>query len=89
MTPKETPGGIDTDQLAELMELVKGSKSVELKLTIPQESTRAAIDALGLDPLDGQIRLVTFFDTPELSPQPGRRRRALPAASRARAPTRS
>jgi len=66
MTPKP-PGGLDTDQFAELMELVKGSKSVELKLTIPQESTRAAIEALGLDPLDGQIRLVTFFDTPDLA----------------------
>ena len=67
MTPKATPGGLDTEQLAELMELIKGSKSVELKLTIPQESNRAAIDALGLDPLDGQIRLVTFFDTPDLT----------------------
>jgi hypothetical protein len=67
MTPKETTGGLDTDQFAKLMELVKGSKSVELKLTIPQESTRAAIEALGLDPLDGEIRLVTFFDTPDLA----------------------
>ena len=67
MTPKAAAGGLDTDQFAELMELVKGSKSVELKLTIPQESTRAAIEALGLDPLDGQIRLVTFFDTPDLT----------------------
>jgi hypothetical protein len=38
-----------------------------LKLTIPTESNRAAIEALGLDPLDGQIRLVTFFDTPDLA----------------------
>jgi hypothetical protein len=67
MTPEESAGGLDTDQFAELMELVKGSKSVELKLTIPQESTRAAIEALGLDPLDGEIRLVTFFDTPDLT----------------------
>ena len=67
MTPKTTPGGLDTDQLAELLELIEGSKSVELKLTIPPESNRAAIDALGLDPLDGQIRLVTFFDTPDLT----------------------
>jgi hypothetical protein len=67
MTPTATPGGFDTDQFAELMELVKGSKSVELKLTIPQESTRAAIEALGLDPLDGEIRLVTFFDTHDLA----------------------
>jgi hypothetical protein len=67
MTPKAAPGGLDTEQFAELMKLIKGSKSVELKLTIPQESTRAAVQALGLDPLDGQIRLVTFFDTPDLA----------------------
>ena len=67
MTPKENAGGLDTEQFAELMDLVQGSKSVELKLTIPQESTRAAVEALGLDPLDGEIRLVTFFDTPELA----------------------
>jgi hypothetical protein len=67
MTPNSAPGGLNTDQFAELLELVKGSKSVELKLTIPQESMRAAALALGLDPLDGQIRLVTFFDTPDLT----------------------
>jgi len=67
MTPKAAPGGLDTEQFAELMELIKDSKSVELKLTIPPESTRAAVQALGLDPLDGQIRLVTFFDTPDLA----------------------
>ena len=67
MTPKETAGGLDTEQFAELMELVKGSKSVELKLTIPQENTREAIEILGLDPLEGEIRLVTFFDTPDLA----------------------
>ena len=59
--------GLNTDQLAELLELVKGSKSLELKLTVPTESNRAAVDALGLDPLEGEIRLVTFFDTPDLA----------------------
>jgi hypothetical protein len=67
MTPKPTQPGLDSEQFAEMMELVKDAKSVELKLTIPQESNRAAAEALGLDPLDGQIRLVTFFDTPDLA----------------------
>jgi hypothetical protein len=67
MTPKATTGGLDTEQFAELMELVKDSKTVELKLTVPTESNRAAVDALGLDPLEGEIRLVTFFDTPDLA----------------------
>ena len=67
MTPESSNPGLDSEQFAEMLELVKGSKTVELKLTIPTESTRAAIEALGLDPLDGQIRLVTFFDTPDLA----------------------
>ena len=67
MTRKSAEPELVSEQFTEMMDLVKGSKSVELKLTIPQESTRAAIVALGLDPLDGQIRLVTFFDTPDLT----------------------
>ena len=67
MTPKAGQGGLDTEQFAQLLELVKGSKSVEMKLTIPPQGNRAAVEALGLDPLDGQIRLVTFFDTPDLA----------------------
>jgi hypothetical protein len=53
-------------ELAELLELVEGSDSVELKLTIPDAEQRATIAALGLDPLDAQIRQVFFFDTPDL-----------------------
>jgi hypothetical protein len=59
--------GLDTDQLLELLELVKGSKSVELKLTVPAESHRQTIEQLDIDPLEGQMRLVTFFDTPDLA----------------------
>jgi hypothetical protein len=67
MSTKVAEPAFDTDQFAELMELLKGAKSVELKLTIPSETNRAAIEALDLDPLNGQIRLVTFFDTPDLA----------------------
>jgi hypothetical protein len=67
MTPTTAEPGLDTEKFAELMHLIKGAKTVELKLTIPPESQRAAVIALGLDPLDGQIRLVTFFDTPDLA----------------------
>jgi hypothetical protein len=55
------------DQLAELMGLMRGSDSVELKLTVPPEQQRAAIRDLGLDALDAQIRQVVFFDTPDLA----------------------
>jgi hypothetical protein len=54
-------------QLSELMGLLRGSDSVELKLTVPPAQQRAAIRELGLDALDAQIRQVVFFDTPDLA----------------------
>ena len=55
------------DQLQELLALIKGADSVELKLTVPEASQRSAVRALGMDPLDAQIRQVFFFDTPDLT----------------------
>ena len=54
-------------QLAEIMSLLRGSDTVELKLTVPAAQQRDAIRALGLDALDAQIRQVIFFDTPDLA----------------------
>jgi len=54
-------------QLAEIMTLLRGSDTVELKLTVPASRQRAAIGALRLDALDAQIRQVVFFDTPDLA----------------------
>jgi len=53
----------------EFLELTRNADSVELKLTVPAAHQRATFLALGLDPLEGQIRLVHFFDTPELALQ--------------------
>lgn len=53
-------------QLTELLGLIEEADSVELKLTVPASSQRAAVETLGLDPLQGQIRQVFFFDTPDL-----------------------
>jgi len=58
---------LSADQVGELLALAKNSDSVELKLTVPEEGHRSTIDALGLDPLQAQIRQVFFFDTPELA----------------------
>jgi hypothetical protein len=57
---------IKDEDLHSLLDLSAGSDSVELKLTVPEQGHRSAIEALGLDPLDAQIRLVCFFDTPDL-----------------------
>ena len=54
------------EQLKEVLGLIKSADSVELKLTLPESTQRSAIDGLGLDPLDAQIRQVFFFDTPDL-----------------------
>jgi hypothetical protein len=54
-------------QLVELLELVNEADSVELKLSVDARQQRSAVEALGLDPLDAQIRLVHFFDTPDLT----------------------
>ena len=61
-----TPALSDT-QRAELLALTKGSDSVELKLTVPLSDRSRAGAALGVDPLDAQIRQVYFFDTPDLA----------------------
>jgi hypothetical protein len=49
-----------------MLELLKDSDSVELKLTVPEHDQRSAVVALGMDPLEAQIRQVFFFDTPDL-----------------------
>jgi hypothetical protein len=62
-----TTPNLNDERLAELLHLVKGSDSVELKLTVPDSDTRSAARSLGIDPLDAQIRQVVFFDTPDLA----------------------
>jgi len=55
------------EQLDELLELTADCDSVELKLTVPEAQHFSTARALGLDPLDAQIRQVYFFDTPNLA----------------------
>jgi len=62
---KKAPGLTDK-QLREVLKLIEGADSVELKLTVPDEDHRSTAQALGLDPLDAYVRQVFFFDTPDL-----------------------
>ena len=66
-TPTATPVALSHEQIAELLDLLKDSDSVELKLTVPEHDQRSAVVALGMDPLEAQIRQVFFFDTPDLA----------------------
>jgi hypothetical protein len=57
---------LSDEALVDMLALIKDSGSVELKLTIPESSQRSTVEALGMDPLGAQVRLVHFFDTPDL-----------------------
>ena len=65
-TPETAFKNFSHEQIAEILELLKDSDSVELKLTVPDSNRQATIASLGLDPLEAQIRQVYFFDTPDL-----------------------
>ena len=54
------------DELRELVSLIEGADTVELKLTVPDEDRRSTVAALGLDPLEAHLRQVFFLDTPDL-----------------------
>jgi hypothetical protein len=54
-------------QLEDMLALTSHADSVELKLTVPDSERRSTVTALGMDPLEAQIRQVFFFDTPDLA----------------------
>ena len=66
VTPTKSKPRLSDDQLRDLLELLEGADTVELKLTVPDTDRYSALAALGIDPLDAHIRQVFFFDTPAL-----------------------
>jgi hypothetical protein len=58
---------LSDEDVVRVLDLAAGADSVELKLTVPADHHRATIRNLEIDPLDGQVRLVAFFDTPDLA----------------------
>ena len=66
MATEPAPPKLSDEDLRELVALIDDADSVELKLTVPDEDRRSTVAALGLDPLEAQIRQVYFFDTPGL-----------------------
>ena len=68
MTTATAPSGaLSDEELQKLVALIEDVDSVELKLTVPEPAHRSTVRALGLDPLQAEIRQVYFFDTPELA----------------------
>jgi hypothetical protein len=64
--PRTEPHHLTDEQLQDMLALAKRSDSVELKLTVPENAYSSTANALGMDPLEAQIRQVFFFDTPDL-----------------------
>jgi hypothetical protein len=65
MTTTVTSPMLNVDE--ELVGLIKACDSVELKLTIPEPAQLTTARALGLDPLQAEMRQVFFFETPDLA----------------------
>ncbi|HEX6663748.1 MAG TPA: hypothetical protein VF025_08745 [Gaiellaceae bacterium] len=57
---------LSDDDLQKLVGLMKEVDSVELKLTVPEPAQLTTARALGLDPLQAELRQVFFFDMPDL-----------------------
>ena len=65
--PKGGERRLTDEQMAEVMRLIRGSDSIELKVTVPADAHTATIRGLPLDPVEAQPRQVFFFDTPDLA----------------------
>jgi len=65
-TAAEATPRLTEEQQKELLVLLEGADSAELKLTVAESDQPAVAYALGMDPVDAQIRQVFFFDTPDL-----------------------
>lgn len=61
----ETPE--QTATIADVLQLLAQSDSVEFKATVPDTDQRSAADAFSMDPLEAELRQAIFFDTPDLT----------------------
>jgi len=64
--PRAVAPLLSDDALVEMLSLIGDADSVELKLTIAEARQRSTLESLGMDPLGARVRLVSFFDTPDL-----------------------
>jgi len=65
--PKSDGNRLSDDQVREVLKLIRGADSIELKVTVPVDQHRAAIQGLPMDPVEATPRQVYFFDTPDLA----------------------
>ena len=63
----DAPPTLSPEDARKVLDLAKGAKSIELKLSVPAPEHRATIKSIGLDPVEAQPRQVFFFDTADLA----------------------
>ena len=66
-TSPAAPARLTDEQIRDVLRLIRDADSVELKVTVPVDQHRAAIQGLPLDPVEAVPRQVWFFDTPDLA----------------------
>jgi hypothetical protein len=64
---RQSGARLSDDELRDLLGLIEGADTVELKLTVPESDRHSALTALDVDPLEARVRQVFFFDTPDLN----------------------
>ena len=67
MATRAVASKLSDQELSELLALIGDADSVEMKLTLLLSDRSRAGEALGVDPLEGKMRQVYFFDTPDLA----------------------
>lgn len=67
VAPTDEAERYSSEEVARVLELLKGATSVELKVVAPAAGTRATVAGIGLDPVEAQPRQAFFFDTPDLA----------------------
>jgi hypothetical protein len=69
MTPTRANAAprLSDEALSEVVGLMKGSDTAELKVSIPSPEQLSTIRGLPIDPVEAQPRQVFFFDTPDLA----------------------
>jgi hypothetical protein len=54
---------ISAEDTQKLLHLIRNSKSIEIKVSVPMAEHRATAKSIGLDPVEAEPRQVYFFDT--------------------------
>jgi hypothetical protein len=65
--PEQDQETVIGDRLGGFLAAIDVAHSVEVKVTVPETSHRSVLAALGIDPLEVQLRQVFFFDTSDLA----------------------